>query len=143
MGEELFDGEGAGCCSPATPRTPTLPVDAPGSGAYGWLLAMLGQQHGFPVPVGGAGELAAALARRAESAGATMRTGQRVERIDVRGGRAVGRAHRGRADRAGAPRGDRRRRRPTLYRDLLPADALPPGCSTTSTASMGHRRSSR
>ena len=51
-----------GCCWRATPCTPTRPVDAPVSGAFGWLLAMLGQHHGFPVPVGGAGELAAALA---------------------------------------------------------------------------------
>jgi phytoene dehydrogenase-like protein len=44
---------------------------------------------GFPVPVGGSGQLSAALARRAGAAGAELRTGERVDRIEVRGGRAV------------------------------------------------------
>ena len=34
-----------------------IPLDAPGSGLMGLLLAMLGQTVGFPVPEGGAGEL--------------------------------------------------------------------------------------
>ena len=92
---------------------------------FGWLLAMLGQQYGFPVPVGGSGELAAALARRATAAGAELRTGEHVERVEVRGGRAVAvhtatgltvRARRAVIADIAAP---------MLYRDLLPADALP------------------
>ena len=39
-----------------------------GSALFGWILAMLGQQHGFPFPVGGAGQLAAALGSRAAAA---------------------------------------------------------------------------
>ena len=126
MGEELFDGEGARLLLAGNAAHADAPGDAPVSGAYGWLLAMLGQHHGFPVPVGGAGELATALARRAEAAGATLHTGQRVERIDVRGGRAV-------AVRTTAGLTVRVRRAviadvnaPTLYRTLLPTAAVPP-----------------
>ena len=39
---------------------------APPSGFLGWFLTCLGQQHGFPVPEGGAGQLTAALVRRLE-----------------------------------------------------------------------------
>ena len=61
MGEELFLGEGARLLLAGNAAHADAPVDAPVSGAYGWLLAMMGQQHGFPVPVGGSGELAAAM----------------------------------------------------------------------------------
>ena len=50
-----------GCCSPATRCTPTSRRTRAGSGMFGWLLAMLGQDVGFPVPRGGAGRLAHAL----------------------------------------------------------------------------------
>jgi phytoene dehydrogenase-like protein len=125
MGEELFDGEEARLLLAGNAAHADAPGDAPVSGAYGWLLAMLGQHHGFPVPVGGAGELAAALAHRAEAAGATLHTDQRVERIDVRGRRAV-------AVHTAAGLTVRVRRAviadvnaPTLYRTLLPAAAVP------------------
>jgi phytoene dehydrogenase-like protein len=90
MGQELFRGESGRLLLAGNALHADAPVDAPVSGTYGWLLAMLGQDVGFPVPVGGSGELAGALARRAEAAGAQIHTGQRVERIDVSGGRAVG-----------------------------------------------------
>ncbi|TRW79677.1 hypothetical protein FK535_21790 [Mycolicibacterium sp. 018/SC-01/001] len=48
-----------------------VPVDAPASGVMGYLLLMLAQDGGFPVPVGGAGQLTEALVRRAEAAGAS------------------------------------------------------------------------
>jgi phytoene dehydrogenase-like protein len=67
-----------------------VPMDAAGSGLFGWLLAMLAQDVGFPVPQGGAGQLSQAMARRARSAGATIETGQPVTEVIVRGGRAVG-----------------------------------------------------
>jgi phytoene dehydrogenase-like protein len=125
MGEELFAGEGARLLLAGNAAHADAPGDAPVSGAYGWLLAMLGQHHGFPVPVGGAGELAVALRRRAEAAGAALYTGQRVDRIDVRGGRAV-------AVHTAAGLTVRVRRAviaavnaPTLYRALLPAAAVP------------------
>jgi phytoene dehydrogenase-like protein len=125
MGEELFAGEGARLLLAGNAAHADAPVDAPVSGAFGWLLAMLGQKHGFPVPVGGAGELTAALERRARTAGATVQCGQPVERIDVSGGRAV-------AVHTSGGLTVRVRRAviadvnaPLLYRDLLPADAVP------------------
>jgi len=67
-----------------------LPLDAAGSGLMGILLVMLGQTVGFPVPEGGAGALAHALARRCESMGGTIRSSAEVAHIDVDHGRAVG-----------------------------------------------------
>jgi phytoene dehydrogenase-like protein len=125
MGEELFAGEGARLLLAGNAVHADAPPDSTVSGVFGWLLVMTGQQHGFPVPVGGAGELAAALARRAAAAGAELRTGEHVERIDVRGGRAV-------AVHTATGLTVRVRRAvvadvtaPMLYRDLLPAGALP------------------
>jgi len=125
MGQELFRSEAARLLLAGNAAHTDVPVDSPVSGTFGWLLAMLGQHGGFPVPVGGAGELSAALARRAAAAGAQLHTGERVEHIEVRGGRAVGvrtaAGHTVHARRAviadvGAP---------ALYRDLLPAAAVP------------------
>ncbi|MGQ0775449.1 MAG: phytoene desaturase family protein [Pseudonocardiales bacterium] len=125
MGQELFRGERGRLLLAGNALHSDIAIDAPGSGVFGWLLAMLGQDVGFPVPVGGAGELAAALARRAEAAGAQLRTGQRVERIDVHGGRAVGvrtaaglTVHARRAVIADVSA-------PSLYLDLLPPTAVP------------------
>src|SRR5690606_10953258 len=102
-----------------------VPVDAPVSGMYGWLLAMLGQDVGFPVPVGGASVLAEALAARARSAGAEIQTGQPVNRIEVEQGRAsavtTSAGLRVRARRAVVADVSA----PALYLDLLPGDALP------------------
>jgi phytoene dehydrogenase-like protein len=64
--------------------------EAVGSGLYGWLLAMLGQTVGFPVPVGGAGALTAALVRRLEARGGGVRCNTRVDQVIVRSGRALG-----------------------------------------------------
>jgi phytoene dehydrogenase-like protein len=66
-----------------------LPEAAP-SAVLGWLLASLGQQHGFPVPEGGASELTAALVRRFEAHGGRVLCGHRVCGVIVEGGRAVG-----------------------------------------------------
>src|SRR5690606_17152875 len=51
---------------------------------------MLAQEVGYPVPVGGAGELTAALVRRLESRGGELRCAAPVERVLVEHGRAVG-----------------------------------------------------
>ncbi len=125
MAEELFDGEPGRLLLAGNAVHADAPPDASVSGVFGWLLVMLGQQYGFPAPVGGAGELAAALERRARAAGAEIRTGQHVERIDVAGGRAV-------AVHTAAGLTVRVRRAviadvsaPALYQRLLPASALP------------------
>jgi phytoene dehydrogenase-like protein len=54
------------------------------------MLVGLGQQHGFPVPVGGAGAITDALVRRARAGGVELRCGQRVKSVAVRAGRAAG-----------------------------------------------------
>jgi phytoene dehydrogenase-like protein len=67
-----------------------IPPDAAGSSLMGWLLAMLGQHLGFPVPQGGSGMLSGAMARRFESRGGTIRTSCRAAGVVVRDGRARG-----------------------------------------------------
>ncbi|SDP17764.1 Phytoene dehydrogenase-related protein [Nakamurella panacisegetis] len=67
-----------------------LSPDAAGSGVFGLLLAMMGQQDGFPVPTGGAGRLADALAARFVAAGGEIRCGAEVTEVVVDRGRAVG-----------------------------------------------------
>jgi phytoene dehydrogenase-like protein len=56
----------------------------------GWLLVMIAQQYGYPVPRGGAGRLSQALADRFTSRGGSIVCGAWVNRIVVRDGRAVG-----------------------------------------------------
>ena len=67
-----------------------LSPDGAGSALIGWLLAMLGQTVGFPVPRGGAGRLATALAARFTAAGGEIRCYTTVSAIEVEHGRAVG-----------------------------------------------------
>ncbi|MGW7202867.1 phytoene desaturase family protein [Streptomyces sp. NPDC054837] len=90
MGEEEFRGQGGRLLLAGNALHADLAPESAGSGGFGWLMAMLGQTYGFPVPVGGSGALTQALARRLEAQGGRIRCGQRVERIVVRGGRAVG-----------------------------------------------------
>ncbi len=90
LAQERFGGDGAALLLTGNAMHSDLPPDAAGSGMFGWLLAMLGQDVGFPVPRGGAGELAGALVRRARSKGAEVRTGAEVVSVRVWNGRAVG-----------------------------------------------------
>ncbi|WP_405093514.1 NAD(P)/FAD-dependent oxidoreductase [Micromonospora sp. NBC_01392] len=126
LGAELFQGEGgpallAGCAL----HTDLSPEEA-GSGVYGWLLAMLGQQVGWPVPVGGAQRITDALVARLVARGGRIEYDARVERVLTARGRAMGVRT---ADGA-----DWRARRavladvpaPALYLDLVGAAALPP-----------------
>lgn len=95
------------------------------SGFLGWLLVGLGDEFGFPVPVGGAGRLTDALVARLESKGGQVRCSSRVDRVVVERGRAVGVEVDGSQVRAGkavladvaAPR---------LYLSLVGASQLPP-----------------
>jgi phytoene dehydrogenase-like protein len=64
-------------------------LDSAGSAVFGVLMAALGQEHGFPVPVGGAGALTDALVRRLAAHGGTVHCGRPVTAIDVRDGGAV------------------------------------------------------
>jgi phytoene dehydrogenase-like protein len=125
LGEEMFHGEGGRVLLAGLAlHTDLSPAEA-GSAAYGWLLGMLGQQHGFPVPAGGAGRLVDALVTRLRTAGGQLVHGARVDRVVVGAGRALGvRAADGRYWRA--------RRAvladvpaPALLLDLVGADHLP------------------
>lgn len=89
-GEELFDGLGAQLLLAGNALHTDLAPEAAGSGLYGWLLAMLGQHIGFPVPTGGSGALPAALAQRLRAAGGTLRTSTPVRHVEVRYGRVCG-----------------------------------------------------
>ena len=130
LGEDLFQGEGArlllGGCALHTDLGP----DEAGSGVYGWLLAMLGQQVGFPVPRGGAGKLADALADRLRDRGATIRLNAPVTGVVLHDGHACGvvladgsRVRARRAVLADLPA-------PVLYRDLVGLEHLPARIAT-------------
>ncbi|MEV4141861.1 NAD(P)/FAD-dependent oxidoreductase [Dactylosporangium sp. NPDC049742] len=124
LGEELFHGDGGRLLLTGLALHTDLAPDDAASGGFGWLLAMLGQQYGFPVPVGGAQQLTDALVRRLGRRGA-IRTGAMVDRVVVGGGRALGvRCADGRLVRA--------RRAvvadvpaPTLYQSLILREHLP------------------
>lgn len=88
--EEEFRGEEARLLLSGNAMHSDLAPDSAGSAVFGWLLAMLGQDVGFPVPEGGAGRLAAALRHRAESRGVEVRCGATVDSVVVEGGRATG-----------------------------------------------------
>ncbi|MFF8261435.1 phytoene desaturase family protein [Streptomyces virginiae] len=90
LGEEEFRGEGGRLLLAGNALHADLAPEAAGSGGFGWLMSMLGQSHGFPVPVGGAGALTAALVSRLRRRGGALRCGERVAAVLVRGGTAVG-----------------------------------------------------
>jgi len=90
LAEETFTGEGGRLLLGANACHTDLSPESATSGLVGWMLCSLGQQHGFPVPEGGAGQLTAALVRRLESRGGRVECNARVTRVEVRGGRAVG-----------------------------------------------------
>jgi phytoene dehydrogenase-like protein len=125
MAERLFDGESARLLLLGNAMHADVPIDAPGSGVMGYLLIMMAQDGGWPVPVGGAGQLTQALVNRARAAGARLECGREVDAIEVSGGRAV-------AVRATDGSSIRVRRAviadtsaPSLYGHLLPAHAVP------------------
>ncbi|MEU2658436.1 NAD(P)/FAD-dependent oxidoreductase [Streptomyces sp. NPDC007325] len=125
LGEEEFEGEGGRLLLAGNALHADLAPEAAGSGGFGWLMSMLGQSHGFPVPVGGAGALTAALVSRLRSRGGVLRCGQRVTSVVIRGGTAVG------VETAGGERVDARRAvladtsAPALYRELVGEEHLP------------------
>jgi phytoene dehydrogenase-like protein len=87
--QERFRGDHAALLFAGCALHADLTPDAAGSAILGWLLVCLGQDVGFPVPVGGAGSITDALVRRAEARGVEVRCGRRVVRILVRDGRAA------------------------------------------------------
>ncbi|MEI7059132.1 NAD(P)/FAD-dependent oxidoreductase [Nocardioides sp. CCNWLW239] len=89
LARNRFGGEGARLLLAGNAGHADIPLDSPGSGMMGLLLAMLGQTVGFPVPEGGAGVLAAALERRFRERGGDVRCGAEVTRLGVEGGRVT------------------------------------------------------
>ncbi|MEU4762146.1 NAD(P)/FAD-dependent oxidoreductase [Actinosynnema sp. NPDC023794] len=87
FGDERFSGEGAPLLLAGNAMHTDLGPDQAGGAAFGWLLSMLGQDVGYPVPEGGAGSLTRALVRRL---GGVVECGRAVERVVVAGGRALG-----------------------------------------------------
>ena len=125
LGRELFDGEGARALLAGCTLHTDLTLEQAGGGLYGWLLAMLAQEYGFPVPEGGAQRLTGALVARLHAAGGQVAYRQPVDRVAVAGGRALGVRTAGgqwyrarRAVLADVPA-------PVLYRDLVGAAHLP------------------
>jgi phytoene dehydrogenase-like protein len=125
LSQEQFAGEGAALLLTGNAMHSDLGPDVPPSGFLGWMLTGLGQQFGFPVPEGGAGQLTAALVRRLTARGGVVRCNACVTRIEVRDRRAVGVAlHDG--ETISAPRGVLADvGAPSLYRNLVGEDHLP------------------
>jgi phytoene dehydrogenase-like protein len=90
LAEETFSGEGGGLLIAGNTMHTDLAPEHTGGGLLGWLLACCGQEHGFPVPEGGASRLTDALVARLESRGGRVVCGTRVVEIDARAGRAGG-----------------------------------------------------
>lgn len=87
---ERFAGAGAKALFGGNALHTDLGPESAASAVFGWLLVMVGQHHGFPVPVGGAGVLTTALVDRLRARGGAVECGRPVERVLVAGGRAVG-----------------------------------------------------
>jgi phytoene dehydrogenase-like protein len=126
MADEHFAGAGGGLMLAGNALHADLTPEAAGSGLFGWLLASLAQDVGFPVPRGGAGQLTAALVARLRSLGGRVVASAPVVRVVVEGGRAVGvevaggggvRARRAVVADVGAP---------SLFLDLVGVEHLPP-----------------
>ncbi|WP_375481295.1 phytoene desaturase family protein [uncultured Jatrophihabitans sp.] len=122
---ETFGGEGAALLLAGNALHTDLGPESAGSAVYGWLLCMLAQTVGFPVPEGGSGAIVDALVRRLEHRGGQVRTDAHVEAIEVAGGKVRGvRLASGEriATRVIAADVDA----PRLYRDLVGDQHLPP-----------------
>jgi phytoene dehydrogenase-like protein len=125
VGEQHFRGEAARMLLATNAQHADISPDGAGSGLMGWLLVMLAQQVGYPVPKGGAGRLSQALADRLTARGGSIICGARVSRVLLRDGRAVG------VQTADGERYDVRRAvladvsAPALYGGLIPAEQLP------------------
>ncbi|MEV1294551.1 NAD(P)/FAD-dependent oxidoreductase [Pseudonocardia sp. NPDC049635] len=125
MAGERFGGSAAALLLAGNALHSDLGPDSAGSAVYGWLLTMLGQQIGFPVPVGGSGALTDALVARLATRGGRVQCGRPISSVLVDRGRATGVQ-----DAAGGRVAARRAvladvDAPRLYRDLVGEQHLP------------------
>ncbi|MQM28749.1 phytoene desaturase family protein [Glycomyces albidus] len=123
--EERFQGEGARVLVAGNAMHSGLGPDQSASALFGWLLSMVGQDAGFPVPEGGAGNLTAALVARLRAHGGRIHCGRPAAKILHARGTAVGVR-----DGDGTPIRARRAvladtSAPHLYRDLVGVEHLP------------------
>ena len=88
--EEEFAGEGPALLFAANALHADYAPESAGGAVYGLVLVGMAQQVGYPVPEGGSGALTDALVRRLAAAGGRVECGVPVERVVLRGGRAVG-----------------------------------------------------
>jgi phytoene dehydrogenase-like protein len=86
--DERFSGQGAGLLLAGNALHADLSPELPLSAFYGWLLTCAGQDYGYPVPEGGAGELTAALVRRFLARGGSLECSTQATQISVSAGRA-------------------------------------------------------
>jgi phytoene dehydrogenase-like protein len=89
-GSRRFAGEGARLLLAGNALHTDLGPEQSGGALFGWLLAMLGQSVGFPVPEGGAGQLTQALLRRLAARGGTVEYHRPVRDVLHARGTAVG-----------------------------------------------------
>jgi phytoene dehydrogenase-like protein len=127
LAEVRFAGEGGPWLLAGNALHADLTPDSAGGGLFGWVLCGLAQQHGFPVAEGGAGRLTAALTGRLAGHGARLECGRRVERVLVRGGRAVGVRLAGGEEIAAGRAVLATTGAPALFRDLVGERHLPAG----------------
>ncbi|HSD75847.1 MAG TPA: NAD(P)/FAD-dependent oxidoreductase, partial [Solirubrobacteraceae bacterium] len=91
FGRDVFDGAAEPTAWLASSAQHSgLPPSAAGSGIFGFMLQLLGHAHGWPLPRGGQGAVAAALVRRLEREGGGVRCEAPVDAVVVRAGRAAG-----------------------------------------------------
>jgi phytoene dehydrogenase-like protein len=126
LGTEMFRGEGAKLALAGNALHTDLSPEEAGGGVYGWLLAMLGQEFGWPVPQGGAQQITSALVKRLEERGGRITYDTPVTRVLIARGKAMG-------VRTADGRNWRARRAvladvpaPSLYLDLVGGRWLPP-----------------
>jgi phytoene dehydrogenase-like protein len=91
LGLDLFEGDTrATAWLAGSAQHSGLPPSTTVSGAFGFLLQLMGHSHGWPLPQGGMGRLVEVLVGRAEREGAKIRCQATVRQMLVRGGRTVG-----------------------------------------------------
>ena len=123
MGEEEFGSDAARRLLAGSALHADLSPEAVLGGFFAWVLCGLGQDVGWPVPEGGAGQLTAALVARLRARGGDVVCNSRVERIVVRDRRAVAvRTAAGEIDATRAVLADVGA--PSLYLDLVGAEHL-------------------
>jgi phytoene dehydrogenase-like protein len=126
LAEQRFRGDGGAWLLAGNALHADLTPESAGGGLFGWVLCGLAQQHGFPVPEGGAGRLTEALVDRLRSHGGRLECGVRVERVLVRKGRAVGVRTAGGEDVSAGRAVLANAGAPGLFLDLVGEQHLPP-----------------